>query len=124
MKRAAVLQSLLAVSTLVLLSSVGGAGAIAAPLLLPLHFLAARSSHVTAIKVLWALLGAATAAEAIWVVTYSALDESQPFIWLFPSLAAIVAGAVILLGTRKSFAAAAAKSSNRSWHSSGGSAGR
>jgi hypothetical protein len=82
----------------------GGAGAIAAPVLLPLHFLAARSSHTTAIKLLWALLGAATVAEAIWVVTYLALDESQPFIWLLPGLAALVAGAAIVLGTRRSFA--------------------
>ena len=102
MKQNIVLKSLLAGITLLLLSSVGGLALVAAPVLLPLHFLAARSSRVTFIKVLWALLGAATAAEATWMLTYLAIAESQPWIWLLPSIAVVVAGAVILFGARYS----------------------
>ena len=103
-KQKIILQCLLAGITLLLLSSVGGAGAIAAPILLPLHFLAARSTTKTSVKVLWAVLGAATAAEAIWVLTYLAIDMSEPLIWLLPGVAGVIAGAIILWGPREPFA--------------------
>lgn len=82
----------LVVGTLVLLTSVGGAGAVAAPLLVSLQLLAARSSRVTTEAPGWALLSAATTAQAIWALTYLGLGESQPWIWLIPSVVALPVG--------------------------------
>jgi hypothetical protein len=82
----------LVVGTLVLLTSVGGAGAVAAPLLLGLQFLAARSSRVTTEAPGWALLTAATTAQGVWALTYLALGESQPWIWLLPTVVALPVG--------------------------------
>lgn len=101
-KRNLVLQTLLVVISLFLLGSLGGAGAIGAPILLPLQFLAARSSRSTAMRVVWAVLAAITAAEAAWVLTFLALGESEPLIWILPSLAAAVAATLIVLGSRRS----------------------
>jgi hypothetical protein len=83
---------LLVVATLVLLTSVGGAGAVAAPLLLGLQLLAARSSRVVTEAPGWALLAAATTAEAIWALIYLGPGESKPWIWLIPTVVALPVG--------------------------------
>jgi len=85
-------KALLVLGTLVLLSSVGGAGAVAAPLLLSLQLVAARSSRLVTAAPGWALLAAVTTAEAIWALTYLGLGESQPWIWLIPTVVAVPVG--------------------------------
>jgi hypothetical protein len=86
---------LLAVVTLLLLGSLGGAAAYASPVTLPLLFLAARFSRRTAEGILWAVLAAATALETAWLLTFVTLGESAPWIWLLPMLAAITTGTVV-----------------------------
>jgi hypothetical protein len=88
----AVWKALLVLGTLVLLTSVGGAGAVVAPLLLSLQLLAARSSRVVTAAPVWALLAAVTTAEAIWALTYLGLGESRPWIWLIPTVVALPVG--------------------------------
>jgi hypothetical protein len=85
-------KALLVVVTLVLLTSVGGAGAVAAPLLLGLQLLAACSSRVVTAAPGWALLAAATTAEGVWALTFLGLGESQPWIWLIPAVVALPVG--------------------------------
>lgn len=85
-------KALLVVSSLVLLTSVGGAGALASPFLLSLQLLAARSSRVTTEAPGWALLAAATTAEGVWELTYLGLGESRPWIWLIPTVVALPVG--------------------------------
>lgn len=96
-----ILKAFLMGITLVLLSSVGTVGGLVAytcPVLLLLHFLAARSSRTTAEVLLWAVLAAATAYEAIWIATFVAVGETLPWIWLLPTLAVIVAGTMVFAG--------------------------
>lgn len=90
-----VLKVLLAAATLVLLTSVGGAAAYAAPITFPLLFLTSRSSRTSLEGLLWAVLAAATALETGWVLTFLAMGETAPWIWLLPMLAAIAAGAIV-----------------------------
>lgn len=92
-----VLKVLLAIVTLLLLSSVGGAAAYAAPVTLPALFLAARFSRGTGEGILWAVLAAATALESAWLLAFVALGEATPWIWLLPILAAMAAGIVVFV---------------------------
>jgi uncharacterized BrkB/YihY/UPF0761 family membrane protein len=76
----------------VLLLSMGGA-VIAAPATVPLMNIAA-SQHRTPAFRRWAVfLSALTMAEVAWALTYLALDEAQPWIWLVPSLAVVAVAA-------------------------------
>jgi hypothetical protein len=90
-----ILKVLLAAATLFLLTSVGGAAAYASPITLPVLFLVARSSRQTAEGLLWAVLAAGSALETGWVLTYLAMGETAPWIWLLPILAAIAAGTIV-----------------------------
>ena len=92
----------LATVTLVLLSSLGGAAAYAAPVTLPVLFLTAQSSRRIAEALLWAVLAAATAFETGWVLTFLALGETDPWILLLPFLAAIAVGAIVFGGAQAS----------------------
>jgi hypothetical protein len=100
--KALMLKILLAGVTIVLLASVGGAGAYSAPVLLPLQFWAARSSRATIERGFWAVLGSLTAAESIWALTYLGVGESSPWIWLLPLLGGVVAAFVIFVFSRPS----------------------
>jgi len=78
----------------VLLLSMGGA-IVAAPLTLPLLYLAAgrvgagRSRRAAAV-----VIAAFTVAEVAWAATYLALAEAKPWIWLVPVAAGSAAVAV------------------------------
>jgi hypothetical protein len=75
----------------VLLVSYGGA-IVAAPVTIPLLFLAARSSSSTSFRVWAGVVVALTIAEAAWAVTYLAFGEARPTIWLLPTLATAAGG--------------------------------
>jgi len=75
----------------VLLVSYGGA-IVAAPVTIPLLFLAARSSSSNGLRVWAGVVVALTIAEAAWAVTYLTLGEARPTIWLLPTLAAAAGG--------------------------------
>jgi hypothetical protein len=77
------LKVVLAVATLILLSSIGGAMGVAAPLVLPLLWLATRDSRTPG-ALLWIFLAIATIGEATWIYTYLVVGEKEPFIWLIP----------------------------------------
>ena len=40
------------------------------------------------------ILSAFTVAEVVWALTYLALEEAQPWIWLLPSLPVVAVAAV------------------------------
>lgn len=88
--------ALLLVATVVALVSAGGVGVYGAPVLLVLHYFAARRSKDAAGRVLWSLMAGATAAMGVWGLTYLTLGESQPWISLLPVSAALVAAGLIL----------------------------
>ncbi|MGI8983915.1 MAG: hypothetical protein ACR2HM_05205 [Acidimicrobiales bacterium] len=78
----------------VLLLSMGGA-IVAAPATLPL-MLIARSVHPTpAFRVAATVLSALTVAEVIWALTYLAVDEAKPWIWVLPSAGALIAAVAV-----------------------------
>lgn len=89
--RTAVLKACLAGVSLLLVASMGG-GFLALPLLVPLHVWAARRSGPVG-RVVWSLLPVTAAAMVTWAAVYVIVGESKPGIWIFPMLAAVVAGA-------------------------------
>ena len=89
--RTAVMKACLAGVSLLLVASMGG-GFLALPLLVPLHLWAARRSGPVG-RMLWSLLPVTAAAMVTWAAVYVIAGESKPAIWLFPLLAAVVAGA-------------------------------
>jgi len=87
---------LVAVSAFLLLS-MGGA-VVAAPLTLPLLYLAVRSGRMgTGLRRAAIVVAALTVAEVVWAATYLVMAESQPWTWLLPVVAG-VAGAGALAG--------------------------
>ena len=84
--------ALLAVSA-ILLVSYGGA-ILAAPITVPLLFAAARSSSSNGYRIGAGIVVTLTIAELAWALTYFAIGEAAPAIWLVPTLAtlATVAG--------------------------------
>lgn len=67
-----------------LLLSMGGA-IVAAPLTLPLLYLAVRGDGVSSrLRVTAVVIAAVTVAEVAWAATYLAVSEAQPWIWLLP----------------------------------------
>ena len=80
-----------------LLISMGGA-IIAAPLTVPLMFVVVRRHPTKSFRAAGAALVGATVAEVAWAVTYVAVDEAKPWIWLVPlaaALAVIVAVVIV-----------------------------
>ena len=74
---------LVAVSAFLLLS-MGGA-IVAAPLTLPLLYLAVRNGELGAgLRLAAVVITALTVAEVAWAATYLAVAEGQPWIWLIP----------------------------------------
>ena len=72
----------------VLLVSMGGA-ILAAPITLPLLYLAARTSLDAAYRWIAGTIGGLTAAEAGWAIAYVAVGETKPFIWLAPLIVGV-----------------------------------
>jgi hypothetical protein len=77
----------------VLLVSYGGA-IVAAPLTVPLLFLAARASSSTGYRISAGVVVVLTIAEFVWALTYLTLGEARPLIWLVPMVVTLAAGAV------------------------------
>ena len=82
-----------------LLLSMGGA-IVAAPVTVPLMFLIARTRPTRAFRTTAAALTGATVAEVVWVLTYVTTDESKPWIWLLPLVAAVAAVTALLQSSR------------------------
>jgi hypothetical protein len=76
------------VGTVLLLLSMGGA-ILAAPVLLPLLWWAARTTG-RRIRVLGAILAALVVGEVAWAGVYVVIGERQPSTWALPALAAAV----------------------------------
>jgi hypothetical protein len=79
-----------------LLLSMGGA-IVAAPLTLPLLYLAVRSGRLnTGLRKAAIVVAGLTVAEVVWAATYLAVAEAQPWIWLLSAAAgAVMAGALV-----------------------------
>ena len=74
---------LVAVSAFLLLS-MGGA-IVAAPLTVPLLYLAARGDRAGAVlRTAAVVIAGLTVAEVAWAATYLAVAEAKPWIWLLP----------------------------------------
>jgi hypothetical protein len=86
------------VGTVLLLGSIGGA-ILAAPVLLPLLWWAARTTG-RGIRVLGAILAALVVGEVAWAGVYVVVGERQPYIWALPVLVAAVTVCLMLLTTR------------------------
>jgi hypothetical protein len=81
-----------------LLLSMGGA-ILAAPLTMPLLYLAIRTERTPAgLRAAAVVVAALTVAEVAWAATYLAVAEVQPWIWLVP--VATGAGTAALFGRR------------------------
>jgi hypothetical protein len=75
-----------------LLLSMGGA-IVAAPLTLPLLYLAARGDGAGAgLRAAAVVIAALTGAEVAWAATYLAVAEAEPWIWLLPVAAGAATG--------------------------------
>lgn len=80
----------LAFVSILLMLSMGG-GFLALPLLVPAHVWAARRSAPVGC-VLWSTFPVITAGMVTWALTYLAVGEAQPLIWLLPVVACVGAG--------------------------------
>ena len=74
--------------TVLLLLSMGGA-ILAAPVVLPLLWWAARTTG-RRIRVIGAILAALVVGEVAWAGVYVVVGERQPYIWALPALSAAV----------------------------------
>jgi hypothetical protein len=90
-----ILRSLLVLGCLVALMSVGGLGVYLSPLLIPLLFVASRTSRSLPAKAMWACLAALAAAEGTWGLTYALLGEAKPSIWLLPTVVGALLGLIV-----------------------------
>lgn len=73
-----------------LLLSMGGA-IVAAPITVPLMFIAASRRPTRPFRAAAVVLSSLTVAEVVWAVTYLVVEDSQPWIWLLPALGALTA---------------------------------
>src|SRR5215831_2103921 len=81
-----------------LLVSMGGA-IVAAPITIPLMWVVTRRHATPAFRVAGSLLVGATLAELVWALTYIAIDEAKPWIWLLPLVAAVAVMAALWFRT-------------------------
>lgn len=86
-KRAS-LKALLATLSLAAIVSIGG-GFVLGLLLVPLHWIAARSASAWG-RVLWAGLAATLVAENVWAGYFALFGEGQPYVWLAPTVAFVL----------------------------------
>ena len=83
-----------------LLLSMGGA-IVAAPVTVPLMYLAVARHPTPAFRRLAVVLSALTVAEVAWALTYFGNGEAQPWIWLVPGLAGAGAAAALSTALRR-----------------------
>lgn len=76
-----------------LLLSMGGA-IVAAPITVPLMWMAASRHPTRPFRVAATVLSALTVAEVVWALTYLTVDEARPWIWVLPAVTALAAMAV------------------------------
>jgi hypothetical protein len=86
------------VGTLLLLLSMGGA-ILAAPVLLPLLWWAARTTG-RLVRVIGVILAALVVGEVVWAGVYLVVGERQPYVWALPALSAAVTVWLMLVTTR------------------------
>src|SRR5882762_3551807 len=85
---------LVAVSAFLLLS-MGGA-IVAAPLTLPLLYLAVQCDRIGAgLRTAAVVIAALTVAEVAWAATYLAVAEAKPWIWLLPVAAGVATASAL-----------------------------
>jgi hypothetical protein len=95
----AVMKALLIVVSLAVMASIGG-GFVLGLVLLPLHWRAARSASVAG-RILWAGLAAALVAENVWGAYFVLFGESQPLVWLAPTVAFVLTATAFLRPPRR-----------------------
>ncbi len=78
----------------VLLTSIGGAGIVAAPLTLPLMFLVVERLATRPFRIVGAVIGGLTAAELAWGLVYLAAGETAVLGWVVP----VLGGAATVVG--------------------------
>jgi hypothetical protein len=86
------------VGTMLVLMSMGGA-ILAAPVVLPLLWWAARTTGRW-VRVVGAILAALVVGEVAWAGVYLVVGERQPYIWALPALSAAVTVWLMLVVTR------------------------
>jgi hypothetical protein len=86
------------VGTVLLLLSMGGE-ILAAPVVLPLLWWAARTKG-GGVRLIGATLAALVVGEVAWAGVYLVVGERQPYIWALPALSAAVTVWLMLLTTR------------------------
>jgi hypothetical protein len=79
-----------------LLLSMGGA-IIAAPLTVPLMFIAVRRHPTRVFRITGTLIAGLTVTEVAWAAAYVTAGEAKPWIWLIPCVAAV--GALVAFVT-------------------------
>ena len=82
-----------------LLLSMGGA-IVAAPLTIPLMFVAVRRHPTRAFRVAGTLIAGLTVAELAWAAAYVTAGEAKPWIWLVPCVAAVGALVAFITASR------------------------
>jgi len=82
-----------------LLVSMGGA-IVAAPVTVPLMFVASRRHPTRAFRIAATVLGGLTVAEAVWALTYVLTADVTPWIWAFPLAGGTIAAVVLAGGAR------------------------
>jgi hypothetical protein len=85
----------------VLLASMGGA-IVAAPVTIPLIVVASRRHPTVAFRAVGAVLVGLTAGEVVWALTYLAIEEAKPWIWLLPLVVALPAAVAVLGASSRS----------------------
>lgn len=93
MRRARTGYAVLVVSALLLLS--WGAAVFASPVTLTAMYRTTRRQPSVGVRVAAGVIGALTAAEAVWAITYVVAGEGRPWIWLVPAAGGLVAGLVL-----------------------------
>jgi hypothetical protein len=76
-----------------------GGAILAAPLVLPLLWWAARTTG-GGIRVIGAILAALVVGEVVWAGVYLVVGERQSYIWALPALSAAVTVWLMLVTTR------------------------
>lgn len=92
-----ILYVLLFVVAAMLLTSIGGLAIVAAPVTLPLMFLAVLRHPSRAFRTAGALIGGLTAAQLSWGLLYIGAGDPRVVIWLFP----LACGTAAALGFAK-----------------------
>jgi hypothetical protein len=72
-----------------------GAAIVATPVTLPLLYLVVRRTSRRGVQVAAIVVAVLTVAELAWALTYVAVEDAEPWIWLDPLLAAVGAGAFL-----------------------------